>query len=30
MGQPPEQTIREIRMFFDGEIVYGADLQVIR
>jgi ribonuclease BN (tRNA processing enzyme) len=30
MGQPPEQAIREIRQFFNGEIIYGADLQVIR
>jgi ribonuclease BN (tRNA processing enzyme) len=30
MGEPPDQAIREIRLFFDGEAIYGADLQVIR
>jgi len=30
MGEPPEQILREIRQQFDGEIIYGNDLQVIR
>jgi ribonuclease BN (tRNA processing enzyme) len=30
MGEPPEQILREIRQQFDGEIIYGNDLEVIR
>ena len=30
MGEPPDQAIREIREFYAGEVIYGADLQVVR
>jgi ribonuclease Z len=30
MGQPPEQVIREIREHFNGDVIYGKDLDVIR
>jgi ribonuclease BN (tRNA processing enzyme) len=30
MGQTPEQVLREIRESFDGEVIYGRDLDVIR
>ena len=30
MGQSPEQVLREIREHFQGEVIYGKDLDVIR
>ncbi len=30
MGQPPEEVVGEIRQNFQGEVVYGKDLDVIR
>jgi hypothetical protein len=30
MGQPPEQVIREIREHFNGDVIYGKDLDVVR
>jgi len=30
MGEPPEQVLREVGEHFDGEIIYGNDLDVIR
>ena len=30
MGQTPEEVIGEVRQNFDGEIIYGKDLEVIR
>jgi ribonuclease BN (tRNA processing enzyme) len=30
MGQPPDEVIGEIREHFDGEVIWGNDLQVIR
>ena len=30
MGESREQVLREVRQNYDGEIVYGKDLDVIR
>ncbi len=30
MGQPPEQVLAEVREHFQGEVIYGKDLDVIR
>jgi ribonuclease BN (tRNA processing enzyme) len=30
MGEPPDQILAEIRRVYDGEVVYGHDLDVIR
>ena len=30
MGETPDEILREIRAAFDGEVIYGNDLQVIR
>ena len=30
MGQPPEQVLGEVKSRFDGEVIYGRDLDVIR
>jgi len=30
MGQPPEEVLAEIRAYFDGGVIYGKDLDVIR
>jgi len=30
MGEPPEQVLREVREHYDGETIYGNDLDVIR
>jgi hypothetical protein len=30
MGQAEEEVVREVRRNWDGEIVYGKDLDVIR
>jgi ribonuclease Z len=30
MGESPEEVVGEVRRYFDGKIVYGKDLEVIR
>jgi ribonuclease Z len=30
MGQTPDELVREIRAHFDGEVIYGNDLTVVR
>jgi ribonuclease BN (tRNA processing enzyme) len=30
MGQSPEQVLGEVRQNWDGEVIYGTDLAVIR
>jgi len=30
MGQTPEEVVGEVRRYFDGEVIYGSDLAVIR
>jgi hypothetical protein len=30
MGQTPDEVVDEVRRHFDGTIVYGNDLDVIR
>jgi hypothetical protein len=30
MGEKPEEVLGEVRRYFDGVVIYGADLDVIR
>ena len=30
MGEPPDQVLREVHEYWNGEVIYGKDLDVVR